>query len=203
MDDVSSVFRDPAPLLDRTLRECDAHGEVWVFGYASLIWKPEFTPEAERPARVHGWHRAFRMRSQVGRGTPQQPGIVFALLPGGCCSGLAYKIPARNARATLEKLWAREMFTGVYEPRWLRCDTGQGPLRALAFTLPRRSPHVHAPMDDAALVQILRHACGRNGSTLEYLLHTADALRRHGIRDHEIERLVRLSRRHGLCTRSD
>jgi cation transport protein ChaC len=49
------------------------------------------------------------------------------------------------------------------------------------------------------MLEILRHARGRYGTTLDYLLQTAAALREHGVRDREIERLVRLAHRHGLC----
>ena len=54
-----------------------------MFGYASLIWRPEFEAAEHRAAKVHGWHRSFRMRSRVNRGSLEQPGLVFALLPGG------------------------------------------------------------------------------------------------------------------------
>ncbi len=70
-----------AHLLRRTTAEWRAHGgDLWVFGYASLIWRPEFDFLERRPARVHGWHRALRMWSRVNRGTPECPGLVFCLL---------------------------------------------------------------------------------------------------------------------------
>jgi cation transport protein ChaC len=90
------------------------------------------------------------------------------------------------------------MPTGVYDPRWLECRTPQGPVRALAFTLSRRSPSYTGRLDDDALVDILREARGRYGTTLDYLVRTAQALRHHGIADREIERLVALARRHRL-----
>ena len=70
---------------------------------------------------------------------------------------------------------------------------------ALAFTLSRRSPQYHAQLEEAQLLHILRHARGRFGTTLEYLLETAHALRAHGVRDREVERLVRRAARHGLA----
>ena len=66
-------------------------------------------------------------------------------------------------------------------------------MRALAFTLDRASPAHTGEIADADLLEILRHASGRYGSTLEYLLETAAGLRRCGIRDREIERLERLA----------
>ena len=172
--------------------------ERWVFGYASLIWRPEFDAAEQRPALLHGWHRALRMRSRVNRGTPEQPGLVFALLPGGACRGLVYRLQPARADEELERLWAREMPMGVYDARLLPCRTGAGPVCALAFTLSRRSDAWLAQLPDAELLHILRHARGRFGTTLEYLHETALALRAHGVRDREVERLVALARRYGL-----
>jgi cation transport protein ChaC len=48
------------------------------------------------------------------------------------------------------------------------------------------------------MLHILRHARGRYGTTLDYLLHTAAALDAHRMIDRETRRLVRLARQHGL-----
>ena len=45
----------------------------------------------------------------------------------------------------------------------------------------------------------LRHACGRYGSTLDYLQRTVQSLRSHGIHDRELERQYRIAVQHGLC----
>lgn len=190
-------LRDPEPLLARTIA-ARGHGDLWVFGYASLIWRPEFHAAEQRLARVHGQHRALQMRSRINRGTPAQPGLVCALVPGGSCSGMVYRIEAERADVELRRLWDREMFTGVYDPKWLQCQTASGPVTALAFTLSRRSPNFTGEIDDDTLLGILRHARGRFGSTLDYLLETASCLRRCGIRDTAIERQVALARRAGL-----
>jgi cation transport protein ChaC len=144
---------------------------------------------------VHGWHRALNMRSRVNRGTPERPGLVFALVSGGSCRGVAYRIDRRRARTELERLWEREMPTGVYDPKWLACRTAHGPVQALAFTLSRSSPNHTGTLPDDEMLDILRGATGRYGSTLDYLLETASSLRRCGIRDREIERLVGLAGR--------
>ena len=191
-------LRDPGALLERTRAQWGGRGDLWVFGYASLIWRPEFEHDEHRSAFVHGWHRALRMRSRINRGTPERPGLVFALLPGGACRGLVYRIAAQRAEAELERLWLREMPTGAYDPRWLPCRTPQGPVNALAFTLSRRSPSYCARVPDDEMIAILRDARGRYGSTLDYLEKTAAGLRAHGVVDREIERLVALARRHRL-----
>jgi len=191
-------MRDPGPLLERARAQWGGRRDLWVFGYASLIWRPEFEPVERRDAVVHGWHRALRMRSRVNRGTPEQPGLVFALLPGGSCRGVVFRLAAERAHDELDRLWAREMPTGVYDPRWLPCRTHQGTVQALAFTLSRRSEACLPRLADEQLLHVLRHASGRYGTTLDYLAETAAALRAHGVRDREIERLMTLARRNGL-----
>jgi glutathione-specific gamma-glutamylcyclotransferase len=196
---VLTPYRDPQALLESTRSQWGARGDLWVFGYASLIWRPEFEFTEHRPALVRGWHRTLRMHSRVNRGTPEQPGLVFALVSGGMCRGMVYRVPAARAADELERLWQREMPTGVYDPRWLPCQTSHGSLDALAFTLSRRSPNFTGRIDDAQMLHILRHASGRYGTTLDYLLRTADALRDCAVCDREIERLVLLARREGLA----
>ena len=191
-------LRDPQPMLDDAMQAWGGTQDLWVFGYASLIWRPEFDADEARPAVVHGWHRALEMRSRVNRGTPECPGLVFALVPGGSCRGMAYRIEKSRAAAELERLWAREMPTGVYDPKWLACRTSQGPVKALAFTLSRHSPAHTGPLADVPMVEVLRCAAGRFGSTLDYLLETATSLRACGVRDRDIERLVVLARQNDL-----
>ena len=192
------VHRDPQSLLNHTIKEWGGHRDLWVFGYASLIWRPEFDAAERRSASVYGWHRALEMRSRINRGTPERPGLVFALVSGGSCRGMVYRIAQPEARSELEKLWAREMPTGVYDPKWLWCHTPQGRVQALGFALSRASPNYTGPIGDAQMLDILRNATCRFGRTLDYLLDTAHCLRAHGIRDNEIERLAALARQHGL-----
>ncbi len=192
----------PPPAVTEALERLVAHwrgrDDFWVFGYASLIWRPEFGALEQRPALVRGWHRALRMRSRVNRGTPERHGLVFALLSGGACRGLAYRLAPESLESDLRRLWAREMPTGVYEPRMLPLFTTAGVVHALAFTLPRRSPACLPKLPDDQVLDILRHARGRYGTTLDYLMETAAALAAHGITDQEVERLVALARRDGL-----
>jgi cation transport protein ChaC len=192
------IVRDPAEALRQLRAAWRSHREWWVFGYASLIWRPEFDAAEHRPALVRGWHRALRMRSRVNRGTPQQPGLVFALLPGGACRGVVYRLRAESAEAELDRLWAREQPTGVYDARVLPARTPHGVVPALAFTLSRRSVACVPRLPDSEMLHVLRHAQGRFGTTLDYLTQTAHALHERGLRDREIDRLMALARAHRL-----
>ncbi len=197
---VPPFLRDPAPMLARIRGQWaghqaggGCHADLWNFGYASLIWRPDFESTERHATRVHGWHRALKMWSRINRGTPERPGLVFALLPGGSCQGMVYRVPHREADAALAALWAREMPTGVYDPRWLPCPTPHGPVPALAFTLSRRSPNYTGDLHPQQLREIFRHARGRYGTTLDYARQTFDALRQHGIHDRRLARLLDLA----------
>lgn len=189
--------RDPQEMFEATLRSMPA-GDLWIFGYGSLVWNPEVSHCEASAARVWGWNRCLCMWSRINRGTEQVPGLVFALMAGGSCSGIALRVRREHAERELRLLWRREMPRAVYDPRWLRCRTQQGEVRALAFTLSPASPSYTGPLDDAQLLNILRESRGRYGTTLDYVTRTALALESAGIRDRAISRIVALARRNGL-----
>jgi len=90
-------------------------GDLWIFGYGSLMWDPGFHHAEARPALVHGYHRRFCVYSYSYRGTRARPGLVLGLDRGGACKGIAYRVPRRHAKATLAYLWKRELDGGVYQ----------------------------------------------------------------------------------------
>jgi len=104
-----------------------------------------------------------------------------------------FRVPSSQGLDTLRRLWLREMPTGVYDPRWLRCNTPQGPVRALAFTLSRRSPNFTGELSDERYRHIFTHAVGRYGSSLDYARQTLVELARHSIHDAALARLVALA----------
>src|SRR6266849_3851082 len=94
------------------LEELSAHlpqGDLWVFGYGSLMWSPCFSYKRKAPGRAHGYHRALCILSTRYRGTRRRPGLVMGLCRGGSCWGMAFRIDAADVFRTLRRLWNREM----------------------------------------------------------------------------------------------
>ena len=108
--------------------------DLWVFGYGSLMWQPEFAYRQRALATVHGYHRAFCVYSHIWRGTREKPGLVLGLDNGGSCRGVAYRVDYRHAESTVEYLIRREMVTRVYIPRWVTGKIGKQVIRAHTYT---------------------------------------------------------------------
>ena len=162
----------------------------WVFGYGSLLWNPLFPIAEARAATVHGLHRTFCLRSLASRGTPDKPGLVLALEPGGACHGVAYRLPSPLAMDELALLWRREMVVGAYRPRWVRLRSAERNLVGLTFVV-RRDHVQYARLSHAEQAEIIAEACGAFGSSCDYLMRTRAALASHGIIDPYLEDIAR------------
>ena len=130
---------DYGAMLDELQAELPAAEPLWLFGYGSLIWKPEIDHIEERVAVARGWHRSFCMNMTRWRGTKHSPGLMMALDRGGQCKGVAFRLSDDNRRQQLDKLFRREMTLKPtsYKPRILRLACDNGPLTALAFVINR------------------------------------------------------------------
>ncbi len=188
------AHREPYAMLKNALAQWGGRRDLWLFGYASLIWNPGFVFTEQRMARVYGHHRALKMWSRINRGTPQEPGLVFALLAGGSCQGLVFRIPRAQGHDVMCRLWEREMPTGVYDPLWLTCHTTTGTVKALAFVLPRGSPNYTGDLSAQQYQHIFAKATGRYGSTLDYACKTLHSLQSLGITDHSLARILSLAK---------
>ncbi len=89
-------------------------GDLWVFGYGSLMWRPGFEFIEQVPARLIGEHRALCVYSFDHRGTPEKPGLVLGLDRGGACRGVAFRVAAKQRDDVVDYLRSREQTTHVY-----------------------------------------------------------------------------------------
>lgn len=166
---------------------------VWVFAYGSLIWNPMIEYGARRMARVPGWRRAFCLKVRSGRGSPENPGLMLGLMPGGACTGVAFHIDEALVEQELDLIWRREMVAEGYIPRWvpLLDETGAAYAHGIAFTINPRGPSYcgDLPLDEQ--IERIATAAGGLGTAAEYLLRTRDGLREMGIEDAFVEDLSR------------
>lgn len=171
------------------------HGDgLWLFAYGSLIWNPTIRIGERRVATALGWHRAFCLSTSVGRGSPDNPGLVLGLREGGSCTGAVLRVAEHDIEHELDVLWRREMVTGGYVPRWLEVvDAGGAPFgHAIGFTSDPNGPSYIAELAESEMLTRLATARGALGSSAEYLLRTWHGLRAMGIADPLVDRLAPL-----------
>lgn len=168
-------------------------GDIWIFGYGSLMWQPDFPHTDSQPALLRGYHRSLCLYSHQHRGTPDVPGLVFGLDRGGSCRGLALKVARNNTENVLTYLHEREMLNRVYLPKWLPVQLPSGTVPAYAFIADRRHKQYAGRLDDADAVKLILQGYGKRGHCLEYLQNTLRHLDELGIADAPLHRLVRLA----------
>ncbi len=170
------------------MRQSSTH---WVFGYGSLIWRPGFEFVRAVPALLRGAHRSLCIYSHRHRGTPEQPGLVFGLVRGGSCRGMAFEVDAARWDNVHTYLYEREMDRGVYREaiRPIRLDGGAA-VKALAFLVDERHVQYAGKLEIAEQVRLVRSGVGEAGPNHEYVLQTAHHLEQLGIRDRYLTELV-------------
>ncbi len=171
-------------------------GPIWVFGYGSLIWNPAFHYTARCTARIWGLHRSFCLKTPLGRGSMETPGLVLALDNGGSCQGFAYRLPKNQMRDELKLVWDREMALDSYRPVWVRAHTPRGPVNAATFAINRASERYAGELPDAEQARLIATASGYLGTCREYLDNTVAHLRENGIGDSYLFRLQKLVEKH-------
>jgi cation transport protein ChaC len=169
-------------------------GDVWVFGYGSLIWNPCIEVAEMKRARLHGYHRRFCLWTHLGRGSPECPGLMLALVPGGACQGVALRVAREHAMGEFEILFRREMVSGSYDPRWVtvQIEGEARPAKALAFLMNRAHDRYAGKLDETVTADAIAKAIGPLGACRDYLDQTVKALEALGIHDRPLKRMQRM-----------
>ncbi|ARP81835.1 gamma-glutamylcyclotransferase [Bordetella genomosp. 8] len=184
--------------LEETMRIRPDGGDVWVFGYGSLIWNPLLDFQAQQAAALDGWHRSFCLRMVVGRATNETPGRMLALEPEGRTHGVVYRLATQKLEQELPLLWQREMVSGAYLPTWLPVDLANGQrVHALVFVADRRRPQFEIDSSVATVAPLIARASGVHGSNADYVFKLSFALADRGCTDDYVEALACELRRIG------
>lgn len=169
---------------------------TWVFGYGSLVWRPDFPHVEAVPGLVTGWARRFWQGSVDHRGVPGSPGRVLTLVrePEARCGGLAFRLAPAEEERVLAGLEHRER--GGYAHQWLRVALWDGrEARALAWRATPDNPHWLGPADPDALARQVLRAVGPSGPNPEYVLRLEARLAELGFLDDHTAGLAAALRR--------
>jgi len=182
-------------VFDASQHEGIAHpeGDFWVFGYASLMWNPEFEYLRSETACLNNFHRCLCLWSVEYRGTPERPGLVMGLDNGGSCMGRAFLISERNAPEIIAQLNEREMITGAYRSSMESLQLGTGEQVEGVCLVARHDHPQYAPrLAQQVIIDLVRNAHGERGSNREYVLNTVSHLREMGMLDDTLDTIGQL-----------
>ena len=167
---------------------------VWVFGYGSLIWRPDIAFRERRIALVRGWKRRFWQGSHDHRGVAHAPGRVVTLVPDprAWCEGMAYLVDSAVAQTTFAGLDHREK--NGYERHDARLEFRDGDAcGGVVYIAPVDNHAYLGPAPAGEMAQQIRCSVGPSGANIEYLCELAAALRGLEIDDPHVFELERLA----------
>ncbi len=166
--------------------------DLWIFGYGSLMWRPGFDFAERTLATVRGYRRALCVYSHVHRGTPEKPGLVLGLDRGGSCRGIAFRVAAASAEATITYLREREQVTMVYLERRLTAKLADGRVvEAVAYIVDRTHMQYAGALDLPTLERHVRQGIGISGANPDYVSATYAHMLQLGITDEVLSALTR------------
>ena len=177
-------------------------GDLWVFGYGSLMWSPGFRASEQAAALARGYHRSLCILSSRYRGTPERPGLVMGLCRGGSCWGMALRVPAARVPRVLAALWRREMLNRVYKPTLIpvtaapRGARGEArELRALAFVADTTHRQYVKELDLHGRAQLVAQGAGQRGLCVDYIRNTLEHMLDLGLEDPHLARILDIALR--------
>ena len=139
-------------------------GDLWVFGYGSLMWRPGFPYKEKQLGIVHGYHRSFCVYSHFHRGTKERPGLVLGLDLGGSCKGMLYRVSLVDAEAVVEYLIKREMVTLAH-----------------TYTVAQNHTQYAGKLTLENAAQHIRGNQGKSGNNADYLRKTTSYIEKMGL----------------------
>ena len=163
----------------------------WVFGYGSLLWRPDFDFEESAAARLDGWNRRLVQGSPDHRGVPDDPGRVVTLLRASESAvwGRAFRISPQLVTDIVAKLDRREQagYELLHLP--LTLEDGRRTEGWVYVAGPENPSFLGSASLEVMLDQIERCA-GASGTNRDYVLSLDEALAAMGQVDDEIRRVA-------------
>ncbi|XP_019407869.1 PREDICTED: glutathione-specific gamma-glutamylcyclotransferase 1 [Crocodylus porosus] len=156
---------------------------VWIFGYGSLVWRPDFEFSARKVGFIRGYTRRFWQGDTFHRGSEKAPGRVATLLEDyeACTWGVAYQVCGEQIAASLQYLNMREAVLGGYDTKLVKFHPlekdADEPILALVYIATPQNPSYLGPASEEDIAAQIIVSSGRAGHNMEYLLRLADFMR--------------------------
>ncbi|KAI1897286.1 hypothetical protein AGOR_G00081760 [Albula goreensis] len=155
---------------------------LWIFGYGSLVWKPDFEFRRSKVGYIQGYKRRFWHGDNFHRGNDEMLGRVVTLVEDDdeCTWGVAYEVTGAQIEESLKYLNVREAVRGGYITKaveFIPRGDGEAPLLALVYIATADNPIYLGPASCEEIAAQIAVSHGKTGHNIEYLLRLADFMR--------------------------
>ncbi|CAN9502216.1 unnamed protein product [Ophioblennius macclurei] len=155
---------------------------LWIFGYGSLVWKPDFVYRRSKVGHIKGYKRRFWHGDDFYRGDKEKPGRVVTLVEDedACTWGVAYEVTDSQIEESLQYLNTREVKGGGYTTEMVEFtpkEKGQGTMSALVYIATSDNPIYLGPAPVQEIAAQIANCRGNTGHNAEYLVRLAEFMR--------------------------
>jgi len=169
--------------------------DFWVFGYGSLMWRPDFPYVRNEPACLYHYHRSFCIYSHYYRGTPQSPGLVLGLDPiqDAHCQGVAFLVAPDKKDSVIAYLTERELCGYAYEAKSLPLTLANSGEEVTGYCFVADPTHAlyAGELGIERAADIIMNAAGQTGLNRDYLINSVRELETHGYHDPTLHTLLK------------
>ncbi|KAM9354133.1 glutathione-specific gamma-glutamylcyclotransferase 1 [Pholidichthys leucotaenia] len=155
---------------------------LWIFGYGSLVWKPDFKYRRSEVGYIRGYKRRFWHGDNFHRGNDELPGRVVTLIEDDDAStwGVAFEVTGVQVEESLKYLNVRETVCGGYVTKMVDFfpdGADRAPVQALVYIATSDNPLYLGPASPEEIGAQIAMCRGKTGHNLEYLLRLAQFMR--------------------------
>uniref|UniRef100_UPI0037E7136D glutathione-specific gamma-glutamylcyclotransferase 1 n=1 Tax=Semicossyphus pulcher TaxID=241346 RepID=UPI0037E7136D len=159
-----------------------AKTSLWIFGYGSLVWKPDFKYKRSKVGYIQGYKRRFWHGDNFHRGNDKLPGRVVTLIEDDDAStwGVAFEVTGSQVEESLKYLNVREAVCGGYITKMVDFfpeGEDQAPVQAMLYIATPDNPLYLGPASPEEIGVQIAVSSGKTGHNLEYLLRLAEFMR--------------------------
>jgi glutathione-specific gamma-glutamylcyclotransferase len=167
--------------------------QIWIFGYGSLMWNPNFEYLNTENGYLIGWNRQFCQASPDHRGTPESPGCVVTLIPqkDSRCYGRLYQISRQEYQRVFAYLDQREC--EGYQRLTITVQALDGSSReAVVYIADQHNPHFKQNWTLDTIAKRILVSSGPSGSNLDYFLKLRSCLSQFSPKDEHVEEIANI-----------
>ncbi|XP_076128953.1 glutathione-specific gamma-glutamylcyclotransferase 1 [Alosa pseudoharengus] len=155
---------------------------LWIFGYGSLVWKPDFKYKKSKVGYISGYKRRFWHGDNFHRGDDEMPGRVVTLIEDddACTWGTAFEVIGTQMEECLKYLNMRESVRGGYITKLVEFfphGQNQLPVPAVVYIATPENPMYLGPASPEEIAAQIIVCKGNSGHNIEYLLRLAEFMR--------------------------